>query len=383
MNPTHFLKTKKQQACKSMQNAYGRITTTLMASRISATIIILAGVLAWQCSKKNDTGSSQSLKESLNTGTQNLNTAVTAISQSYGYKIIALKDENTMKSALASDASFQDSITLAQIKGEYEYQPITYTHWCYSCFTKLFKRTADNNHLIVKLPDVKVFFPYKFQNVTKADSTLKNNLVIDASDYHYYFSWGFLWDYKLAAGITKNDTAIGSITVQSSRSSGSGYAYNSSYTFPNGYNIAVNVKSGDTTSSSITLSDKNGTLLKETVNHYKTNDSKFHEKEYILDIGNVEFKKASGADSIRVYVSGVLQAKAKVEIIDASGSANSVLNGRDIKVTFDDGTSATLSGLLGPSVTILQGIYVNLQNVYFAKNIVDYIAFNIAKNKTP
>ncbi len=352
-------------------------------NRISLAIIILSGMLAWQCSKKIDSGAPQSFKESLNAGTQNLNNAVTAISQTYGYKVLSLNESSTFKSVFSPEAAFQDSITLAKIKGVYEYQPVTYRHWCFNCFTKLFKRTGDNNDLIVKLPEVKVFFPAKFQMVTPSDSTLKNNLVIDASDYHYYFSMGMLWDYKLAANVTLNDTAIGSIGIQSARSSGSAYNYASNYGFPNGYSIAVNVKSGDTATSSIALLSSTTTLLKETVNRYRVSGSKFREREYILDVGNVEFKRASGSDSITVYVGGVLQTKAKVEVVDASGSTGSICGGRDLKVTFDDGTSTTLSALLGPSLTLLGNMVTDLQNVYFATNIVNYIAFNIFKNQIP
>lgn len=384
MNPTHLLKNQEQHVFSHhVQTICEHKTVAFRISRISMAIILVCGMLTWQCSKKSESGSPQSLKESINVGSQNLNSAVTTISQSYGYKIISLNEQSTLKSALASDASFQDSITLAKIKGVYEYQPASYTHWCFSCFDKLFKRTGDNDHFVVKLPEVKVFIPSKFQVVTKSDTALKNNLVIDASDYHYYFSLGFVWDYKLDAGITKNDTAIGDIAIQSSRSSPSDHMYSSSYTFPNSYKIAVDVKSGDTTTSSIALTGSSGILLKETVSRYKVSGSKFHEKEYILDIGNVEFKKAVGTDTITVYVNGVLQTKAKVEVVDGTGSNNSIFGGRDIKVTFDDGTSTMLSGLLAPSLTILQSINVNLQNVYFAENIVDYIAFNIFKNKTP
>ena len=345
-------------------------------------ILLLTSTLTWQCSKQNGTGESQSFKQSLNASTQSLNTAAAEISKTYGYKVLNLSDGSNLKSALATDASFQDSITLAKIKGMYEYQPKSYTHWCYSCFDKLFKKTGDNNDLIVKLPEAKVLFPRRFQSVAQSDTSLKNNLVIDASDYHYYFSMGYLWDYKLAASITINDTALGSINVQSARSSGSGYSFSSGYNFPNGYNVAVNVKSGDTASSSIALLNNTSTLFKETVNRYKVSGSKYREREYILDVGNVEFKRAAGADSITVYVGGVLQTKAKVEVIDAPVSSGSVFAGRDLKVTFDDGTSTNLSTLLGPSFGILSTLMVNLQNVYFANNIVDYIAFNIFRNQT-
>jgi len=381
MKKTIDFKSPSQHRLSKMLNVFGLKNPDDRNNRIILVIILLTGTLAWQCSKKIDSGASQSLKESLNVSSQNLNDAVTAISKSYGYKVLNLNDGSTLKSTLA-DAAFQDSITLEKIKGVYEYQPVTYRYWCFNCYSKLFKRTGDNNDLIVKLPEAKVFFPARFKVVSPSDSTLKNNLVIDASDYHYYFANGMLWDYKLAANLTLSDTAIGSIGIQSSRSSGSAYNYASSYGFPNGYNVAVNVKSGDTAISSIALSSTTATLFKETLQRIKSSATKFHERVYLLDIGNVEFKRSSGSDSTTVYVGGVLQTKAKVEVVDVSGSNGSVSGGRDIKVTFDDGTSTLLSTLLGPSLTILDNVVVNMQNVYFAQNIVNYIAFNIFKNKT-
>jgi hypothetical protein len=376
-----YSKFLKRRLPQDMPIASERKKSNYRMPSISMAIILVSGMLAWQCTKNTDSGTPQSLKESLTAGTQNLTTAVSEISKTYGYKVITLNDGSTLKSALSTETTFQDSITLAMIKGVYEYQPVTYQHWCYSCFTKLFKKTGDNDHLIVKLPESKIFTPHKFKTVIQSDSTLKNNLVIDASDYHYYFSWGFLWDYKLTAGVTLNDTVLGNLNIQSSRISNSAYSYSSSYSFPNNYSIAVNVASGDTSTSSVALSGVSGILIKETVNRYKTGVGKYHEKQYILDVGNVEFKKSSGSDSIKVYVAGVLQTKAKVEAIDSTQSTGSIFSGRNLKVTYDDGTTATLSSLLGPSMTVLNTMVVNLQNVYFASNIVDYIAFNIFKNK--
>lgn len=373
----HFMIVKRSE--KLMPNTHEWIVSTNSAMFI----ILLLPLLLWQCSKQsNDMAPPKSLKEALQVNTQHLNSAADEISQTYGYKIINIFDNSTLKSAEATDAMLQDSITLAKIKGTYEYQPMSYTHWCFSCFSKLFKKTGESNDLVVKLPEAKVFFPNRFQMVTPRDTSLKNNLIIDASDYHYYFSMGFLWDYKLAASLTINDTAIGTISHSSGRNTSVTFN-SSSYAFPNGYSIEVNEKSGDTATSSIALMSNSTILFKEAVNRYKVSGAKYREKAYTLDIGNVEFTKAKGADTLTVSVNGVLQTKAKIEVVDASNSSGSVFSGRDVKITFDDGTSTMLSTLLGPSLTMLNKLTTNLQNVYFATHIVDYIAFNIYKNQTP
>ena len=100
-------------------------------------------------------------------------------------------------------------------------------------------------------------------------------------------------------------------------------------------------------------------------------------------IGNIEFKKSSSVDSIQIFVSGVLQQNAVIEVIDSTGNSDehSVCYNRDIKITFDDGSSVLLSELIGPSLDILRNLVGSLKQVYFATNIVDYIAWNIYKNK--
>jgi hypothetical protein len=292
-------------------------------------------------------------------------------------------NSSTKSASLQDDAIFQDSITLAAIKGIYEYQPITYHNWCYACFSKLFKKTGVSDDLVVKLPSEKIFHPYRFQSVVPADSTLKNNFVITASAYLYYFTMGFLHNYKLTADIAVSDTSIGNLDIQSSATSLSNYAYASAFTFPSGYSLKTSVTSGDTATQSFSLSSATETLLKETVNFIKIQGSRFREKEYILDIGNVEFRKSSVVDSFQIYVNGVLQKNAKVEIIDkASSTGNvSIFRTRDIQITFDDGSTTTISALIGPSLTVLGNLAGSLQDVYFATKIVNYIAWNIYKNR--
>jgi hypothetical protein len=351
-------------------------------------ILIIAGfvsILAWQCSKTNDSISplNLSLKASLNAGTQKLNKAVSEIAQTRGYQIITLNDQSLTKSASLLSTGFMDSITLAKIAGIYEYHPITYKGWCFSCFSRLFRKTGESNELIVKLPDVKVFHPYRFLTVTPADSTLKNNFVITASDYHLYFSNGLLYDYKLAAGLAISDTAIGNLDIQSSSSSRTSFQYSSDFAFANGYNIKANVTSDDTIKTSYSLSSPSETLLKESVNITKSTGMRFRDIQYTLDIGNVEFIRTSGSDSIMVFVSGVLQKNAKITVIDKTNNTStvSICRNRDIQITFDDGTTTTISQLISPSLTILSNMTSSMQNLFFASNLVDYIAWNIFKNR--
>ena len=108
----------------------------------------------------------------------------------------------------------------------------------------------------------------------------------------------------------------------------------------------------------------------------------FHkrEKQYDLTIGNVEIKRGFGIDSIQVYQNGVLQKKAGAKITDSADSTGTICNKRDILLTFDDGTTAKLSTLISPALTQLKALVSSLHDMYFAENIVDYIAENIYFN---
>jgi len=98
MSLSYISKNQKSHETNFMQTASDLKKSKYRMHKISIVIIFLAGMLASQCSKKADSGTPQSLKESLDAGTQNLNTAVTAISKTYGYKVISLNDGSTLKS---------------------------------------------------------------------------------------------------------------------------------------------------------------------------------------------------------------------------------------------------------------------------------------------
>lgn len=110
--------------------------------------------------------------------------------------------------------------------------------------------------------------------------------------------------------------------------------------------------------------------------------SGFHrrEKQYDLTIGNVEIKRGLGIDSVQVFLNGVLQKTAGAKITDSADSTGTICGKRDILLTYDDGTTAKLSELLGPPLTQLKTLIGSLHGMYFAQNIIDYIAVNIYFN---
>jgi len=87
--------------------------------------------------------------------------------------------------------------------------------------------------------------------------------------------------------------------------------------------------------------------------------------------------RSTDVDSIQVFLDGVLQNTAAVKITDSDGTDGSICHRRDILLTFDDGTTARLSELIGPAREILKTLVDSMHSMYFAKHIVDYIALSI------
>ncbi|HKK42251.1 MAG TPA: hypothetical protein VJ963_07570, partial [Bacteroidales bacterium] len=105
-----------------------------------------------------------------------------------------------------------------------------------------------------------------------------------------------------------------------------------------------------------------------------------HERVYELSIGNVDIMRGYGIDSIQVYLDGILQKTAGAKITDNSDTTGTICGKRDILLTFDDGTTARLSDLIGPALTELKSLVTSLHDMYFAENVVNYVAINIYYN---
>jgi len=355
-------------------------------------VIGLVSIMFWQCSKEivkdptlanqgvsTNTGTaSQSLKESINLSVARINYAFTKISETQGFKVLNSQNGNQAMAATA----FNDSINLSLIAGIYEFQTDSLLPRHPNSVARLFKKTGTSNEMIVKLPKKFIFFPGYLRNVVKKDSTLANNFTITASDYHYYYTNYEKYDYKLVASFVLDSSNIGGLNIISAANASTGSNYNVKYSFNNGYYLNVSGSSGDTSQSAISLTSDTGTLLNESVKYANSKYGWPQEYQYTLTIGNIEIKRTVGIDSIQVYLNGTLQKKAGVKVTDSStsGSSRSISHSRDIQITFDDGTITKLSTLLNPSLTVFSSLVNSLQNMYFASDIIDYIAFSIYTN---
>ncbi len=340
-----------------------------MKRRITV-IAILLSLLCWSCNRVDTSDSGADLKVSLEKSVQNIKLALDDISLSQAYQLIVLSDDYEK-----SDEGYRDSITLDLIGGIYEYMPDT-LHYCrHQNNYRLFERTGDSDSLIVMLPSKFVWHPVHLRTYQKCDTVLKNNFIMLASEYHYYFTLWDKFDYGFNASFLLDSVGIGSLAITSEGDIHNGAGSLSEYTFPEGYAISAFYQAGDTVIREFALRDESDTLLSESLLFIRSDD-RCSEREYTLSIGNVDIKRTTGIDSIQVFLDDVLQQHA-AEFVDENDGDGSICHHRDILLTFDDGTSVLLSELIGPALDQLRELTDSLINMTFAKRIADYIAFNI------
>jgi hypothetical protein len=336
---------------------------------------VFFGLIAGSCTKtEGPAGPNLTFKQAIENNVNKVNNALDAISQTQGYRLLSVNS-----GSLKSEEIITDSITLKLISGIYTYKPDN-AHLIGPFSTyKLFIKTGASDSMIINLPQKLIFHPVYFRNIIPADSALKNDFNITATDYHYYYTGGYQYDYKLSAGFRLDTANLGNLDVIDNASQASGETWSSKYSFTGGYSINVSGQTGDTTVSAFSLSNSAGSLLKETVSFVRTG-IRMTERQYVLSIGNIDIKRSSTIDSIQVYLNGVLQKKAGVKIKESTDSSGSITQSRDIQLTFDDGTTTNLSTLLAPAMTALKTIVSSLQSMYISTNIVNYLAISIYYN---
>lgn len=336
-------------------------------------IIVIMGVVAWSCSKV-DSGNN-GLKQSVEKGVANISHAVSKISGTTGYKLLSMNDATAK-----SDFIFNDSINLSSVAGIYDFQPDTLIRMNHHFSPyKLFKKTGESENMVVNLPEAMILHPKHLHFFERIDTVYPNNFTITATDYHLYYNRWHSYEYKLTAGLTLNDQNAGSMDVFSTSTAPRTNSYASKFDFNDGYKIGELWQDGDTAKSSFFLAKDNDTIFREN-NIFIWHEFHKLEKQYDLTIGNVEIKKSAGVDSVQVFVDGTLQQHAAQIVTNDSDTTGSVCHKRDILLTFDDGTTSKLSELISPVREQLKTLRESLHNMYFAKHIVDYIAFSIYYN---
>jgi hypothetical protein len=352
---------------------YKKVMKTI--GKISLTIVFL-GAFLYGCTEKAGMNLNTSLKQAVYQSATDLNTAVSNLSSTKAFSILTMSS-GSLKSATATDATYKVYITLDTVKGLYQYKPATRPDkWGWSLI-KFFKKTSDNSKMIVQMPLSKISNPRTLRQYNPADSTLKNNFQITVSDYHNNYNSYWDYDYNLASEISIDNATAGNLNIKSIVSPANGIQYASSYVFSGSYTAKYAYTSGDTTLSSFSILNGSTLLYQEKLQTVRNDTARFgREKTYTLTIGNVQLVRKAGSTS--VYVDGILQPAATVTVIDkAADSEASVVHKRDIQITFEDGTTTTISALIGKSIDNMATLFDSLHSVYFAAYVVDWIAYDI------
>jgi len=348
------------------------------------------GMVSWSCTSEI---SESNLQSGIEQSSQKLEVALQKIASSEGYQVLATPEYTASGAAKVFSPTIDstyNSILLSDIVGEYEYNKAnTYKKWKQP-ITNFFSKTADNTSLmIVRLPEEKIKRPNALFVYNPADTLLTNNYVFSLNKYDYKFNRYLGWTYDMASNINVKNVDAGNLNIQSSSSKEAGYKFASEFAFTNGFTLKSNYSTGDTAVSVYAIYEGAKVIYEESFTAVKTAANYRHrEREYTLTIGDVKIVRQpgiNGLDSAKVYLAGVLQTTAKVEIVDIAtvdGTDVSVTaKKRELKITFDDGTSKTISELLGTSVETIRNLFISLRQSYFATGIVDRIAWDIFRNK--
>jgi len=355
--------------------------------------VMFIGIISWSCNRTNDlatSANSESLKTSIDKGVQNLTSAVNTITASPGYQVFTGANNLTTKSAIISPLdTITHNILLSDIAGIYQYKAKTVKKGRFSVM-HFFSKTGESSQMIVSLPEEKVKNPMKLLWYAPADTLLKNDYVISVSDYLVKFNLFRNYDYQMASSIKIKDVNAGALKIQTAYGKNLSYHYASQFDFPNGYTTKCFYASGDTAVSSYSINQGAKTLYEEKYTAIKNKvNFKPREMEYSLKIGNVLIERKLGfgkasLDSAKVYVGGVLQLKSKVEIVDTATDTTDpsvTCKKRELKITFDDGTSSTFSQLAGAVIDDINSLFTSMRQVNFATQIVDWIAWDIYTKK--
>jgi hypothetical protein len=343
---------------------------------------VLFSVLIMSCTKnegvtENSTLNS-SLKQAIDEGALNLNSAMDVITSAKAFSILTMSD-GTQKSTSSTDSLYKVYIPLDSIKGVYEYQPGTVLNSHGSPLIRFFTWTGDDNQMILNLPLAKIENPRTLRRTLPSDTSLTNNFSIAVSAYHNNYNSYRDFDYILASEISVDNSAIGNLDISYVKSPTNGTQYASQYVFSGSYTAKYQYESGDTTVSSFAILNGDEVLYKEQLLSIK-NDTVKHggERQYSLTIGELQIVRNAGDSVVEVYVNGVLQANAVVTIIDKEADTEaSVCKKRDIQITFEDGTTVVVSDLIGQSIADIKTLFDSLHSVYFAAYVVDWIAYDV------
>ncbi len=331
--------------------------------------------------------------ESISTSTTRLSTAIDEIMGDSGYDLLTLSESETSSISLSSTTDEDSSIisiSLDDIQGEYEYSPeikdsIRYRNG-YKYVYQYFSKTNDSEYFTIKLPEEKATSLKNLYSVSDADTALSNNFVITTNQFDYADYEGYkTYSYVLNSEIDIDDEYAAGIYVNKDYNGYNDISYLSTYDFSNDYTLSVSYERADTMSYSYSLYTSEDTLYQEAVSYDASSGLSGIASSYTysLQIGDIKIERttADESDSIiyNVYVNDILQEDATVSIITTTvGEGRRFCHKElDVLITLEDGTEYYLSELMGDTQDELNTLFESMEDVYFAKYIINKLAWRI------
>jgi len=347
------------------------------------TLLLFAAVL-WSCSEDSDNNLEQdlSLVQLMEVKANALTDAVVDISESKGFEIITVDDDASLKTGDGEndDSRYAMSIMLDDIKGVYDFKKgVREQHSTTKYgYLRVFDKVDESESFILRMPKEKAMRPWKLYVDEEADYV--NDFVIKTNEYHYAYLGGMQFDYLLNSEIEIEDEKAGALSVDWSISENMNFDYHSKYTFINDFSVGVEFQRGEMFSYAFNLMKGDDVLFKEAVEISKSDDTDKRELKYFLELGNIKIILSSESDSYLVYRDGVLQEGAKIQVVRHKYDSHDAhvafcRKGRDIKITFEDGTMIELSELLTEdTLELMDEIFSAMYDMKFVKHIVDKVA---------
>ena len=354
---------------------------------ISFGTLLLFSAIFWSCSDKSDNNLEQdlSLVQLMEVKANAVTDAVVDISESKGFEIITVEDDTNLKSNYAGsmDSRYAMSITLDDIKGVYDYKKgiADQQGTIKNGYQSAFEKVDDSESFILRLPKEKAMRPWMLYVDEATEYT--NDFVITTTDYNYTYSGGIEFDYLLNSEIEVEKEKAGELFVDWSISEDLNFDYQSKFTFTNDYSVGVDFSAGEMINYEFNLMKGDDILFMEEVDISKSDETNEGELKYSLVLGSIKIEWSSVSGNYVVYRNDVLQEGATIEVVKHQNDANEAngafcRKGRDIKITFEDGTSIQLSEMLSEdTLALMDQIFSSMYDLKFVKHIVDKVAHEV------
>ena len=373
------------------------------------------GLLSWSCSKNDKditpTSTPITVKSEITQNASDVSTAITQIYASPAYEMMHSSDTVKVKDYSQSVQQFaprpMDGLqkVMPNIMGGYQRIDMTDIVGTYTSIVGIkvpfqvqgmqipgkyldchFLKSSSTpaNAMVLNIPERRI----KNLNLLFEDSlaTTTSEYSLTVTDYLRKFDPSKSKDTcSFKAAFTRSGNNAGSYEFS--------YIFNgiylttgvAKYTFPNGITAKGEVNESETEKSvTYTLLNASKTLFEEKFTGTKASPSAMEltEKSYSISFGKVKLERLNGSkelSSLKVYLDGVQQTKATVEFVTivSVSDMNSKPN-YDIRLTFDDGTTASLNTLAGTeTLPKVRSLFNILHRSYIGLHLVNRAVFDI------